>query len=135
MFLEVFKTTSNIFICINEHFKKFFQIIIFVLPLQQTCLLLYLVYTITVNYNLVNRFYQEKVDVFPFVLGIINTECENDPEGYDNSDDRETVNLSGKESKPTEQDKESGKSSSGNEVTLTYRVGVKEENACRFQGK
>ncbi|XP_073897547.1 nuclear factor NF-kappa-B p105 subunit isoform X3 [Castor canadensis] len=65
--------------------------------------------------------------------GIINTECENDPEGYDNSDDRETVNLSGKESKPTEQDKESGKSSSGNEVTLTYRVGVKEENACRFQ--
>lgn len=42
------------------------------------------------------------------------------------------MNLSGKVTEPTEQDKESG--TGEDEVTLTYTVGVKEENS-RFQGK
>lgn len=42
------------------------------------------------------------------------------------------MNLSGKVTEPTEQDKES--SSGDDEVTLACAVGAKEENS-RFQGK
>lgn len=42
------------------------------------------------------------------------------------------MNLSGKVTEPTERDKES--SSGDDEITLTYTVGVKEENS-RFHGK
>ncbi|XP_075854879.1 nuclear factor NF-kappa-B p105 subunit isoform X2 [Microcebus murinus] len=59
--------------------------------------------------------------------GTLDTESKNDPEGCDKSDDRETVNLSGKVAGTTEQDKASGKPSSGD------AEGVQDENS-RFQG-
>ncbi|XP_011359814.1 nuclear factor NF-kappa-B p105 subunit isoform X1 [Pteropus vampyrus] len=62
--------------------------------------------------------------------GTIDTSSKNDPEYCDKSDDRKAVNLSGKVTETTEQDKESG--NWGDEAALTYTVGVKEENA-RFQ--
>lgn len=90
-------------------------------------------YTETVNYDLINRFYwKKKADVFAFLLGTIDASSKNDPVYCDKSDDREAVNLSGKVTETTEQDKESG--NGGDEAALTYTVGVKEENA-RFQGK
>uniref|UniRef100_A0A8C5YEE1 Nuclear factor NF-kappa-B p105 subunit n=1 Tax=Microcebus murinus TaxID=30608 RepID=A0A8C5YEE1_MICMU len=58
--------------------------------------------------------------------GTLDTESKNDPEGCDKSDDRETVNLSGKVAGTTEQDKASGKPSSGD------AEGVQDENS-RFQ--
>ncbi|KAL2780653.1 nuclear factor NF-kappa-B p105 subunit isoform 2 proprotein [Daubentonia madagascariensis] len=65
--------------------------------------------------------------------GTLDTESKNDPEGCDKSDDRETVNLSGRVIGITEQDKESSKPNNGNDdVAITYTVGVKDENA-RFQ--
>uniref|UniRef100_A0A667GD44 Nuclear factor NF-kappa-B p105 subunit n=1 Tax=Lynx canadensis TaxID=61383 RepID=A0A667GD44_LYNCA len=62
--------------------------------------------------------------------GTIDSPSKNDPEGCSKSVDRDAVNLSGKVTEPTEQDKESG--TGEDEVTLTYTVGVKEENS-RFQ--
>lgn len=62
--------------------------------------------------------------------GTVDTPSKNDPEDCDKSDDREAVNLSGKVTETTEQDKES--SNGEDEVHLTYSVGVKEEN-YRFQ--
>ncbi|KAK2499168.1 hypothetical protein MC885_012100 [Smutsia gigantea] len=62
--------------------------------------------------------------------GTITTPSEDDPEGCDSCDDREAVNLSGKITKITEQDKLSG--SGDDEVTLMYTVGAKGEN-YRFQ--
>ncbi|EFB13115.1 hypothetical protein PANDA_004619, partial [Ailuropoda melanoleuca] len=59
--------------------------------------------------------------------GTINTLCKNDSEGCGKSVDREAVNLSGKVTEPTERDNES--SSGDDEMTLTYTVGVKEENS------
>ncbi|XP_045648552.1 nuclear factor NF-kappa-B p105 subunit isoform X3 [Ursus americanus] len=59
--------------------------------------------------------------------GTINTLSKNDSEGCGKSVDREAVNLSGKVTEPTERDKES--SSGDDEITLTYTVGVKEENS------
>ena len=69
---------------------------------------------------------------FAFILGTVDTPSKNDPEDCDKSDDREAVNLSGKVTETTEQDKES--SNGEDEVHLTYSVGVKEEN-YRFQGE
>uniref|UniRef100_A0ABI7YLY4 RHD domain-containing protein n=1 Tax=Felis catus TaxID=9685 RepID=A0ABI7YLY4_FELCA len=62
--------------------------------------------------------------------GTIDSPSKNDPEGCSKSVERDTLNLSGKVTEPTEQDKESG--TGEDEVTLTYTVGVKEENS-RFQ--
>uniref|UniRef100_A0A8C0RPQ2 Nuclear factor NF-kappa-B p105 subunit n=1 Tax=Canis lupus familiaris TaxID=9615 RepID=A0A8C0RPQ2_CANLF len=62
--------------------------------------------------------------------GTIDTPSKNDSEGCGKNVDREAVNLSGKVTEPTEQDKES--SMGVDEVTLTYTVGIKEENS-RFQ--
>ncbi|KAM9678323.1 nuclear factor NF-kappa-B p105 subunit isoform 5-T5 [Trichechus inunguis] len=59
--------------------------------------------------------------------GDIGTPSKKDHKGCD---DRDAINLSGKVTETTEQDKES--SNEHEEVTLTYTVGVKEEN-CRFQ--
>ncbi|XP_059868037.1 nuclear factor NF-kappa-B p105 subunit isoform X3 [Delphinus delphis] len=57
--------------------------------------------------------------------GTIDTSSKNDPEGYDKSDDREAINLSGQAAETTKQDKESCKR--GAEADLAYSVGVKEE--------
>ncbi|XP_047654925.1 nuclear factor NF-kappa-B p105 subunit isoform X4 [Phacochoerus africanus] len=62
--------------------------------------------------------------------GTVDTPSKNDPEDCDKSDNREAVNLSGKVTETTEQDKES--SNGEDEVHLTYSVGVKEES-YRFQ--
>ncbi|XP_049741557.1 nuclear factor NF-kappa-B p105 subunit isoform X1 [Elephas maximus indicus] len=62
--------------------------------------------------------------------GTIGTPSKKDHEGCDKSDDRDVINLSGKVTETTEQDKKSSNGHDG--VTLTYTVGVKEEN-CRFQ--
>lgn len=62
----------------------------------------------------------------------MDTASKNDPEGYDESDDRGDISLSGKVSETTEPDKGSGQRDE--EGILTYPVGVKKENS-RFQGK
>ncbi|XP_058150858.1 nuclear factor NF-kappa-B p105 subunit isoform X3 [Dasypus novemcinctus] len=62
--------------------------------------------------------------------GTIDTPSKKDHEVCDKNDDRDAVNLSGKVIETTEQDKES--SDEGDEVTLAYTMGGKEEN-CRFQ--
>ncbi|XP_021536092.1 nuclear factor NF-kappa-B p105 subunit isoform X2 [Neomonachus schauinslandi] len=62
--------------------------------------------------------------------GTIDTPSKNDSEGCGKSVDREAASLPGKVTEPAEQDKES--STGDDEVTLTYTVGVKEENS-RFQ--
>lgn len=66
------------------------------------------------------------------VLGTTDNPSEKDSEAGGKSVDRRAVSPSGKVTEPIEQDK---KSSTGDDaVTLTYTVGVKEENS-RFQGK
>lgn len=62
----------------------------------------------------------------------METSSKNDPEGYDQSDGRGAVSLSGKATETTEPDKGSGQRDE--EGTLTYPAGVKKENS-RFQGK
>ncbi|XP_064440943.1 nuclear factor NF-kappa-B p105 subunit isoform X6 [Mirounga angustirostris] len=62
--------------------------------------------------------------------GTIDTPSKNGSEGCGKSVDREAASLPGKVTEPAEQDKES--STGDDEVTLTYTVGVKEENS-RFQ--
>ncbi|XP_024591838.1 nuclear factor NF-kappa-B p105 subunit isoform X3 [Neophocaena asiaeorientalis asiaeorientalis] len=57
--------------------------------------------------------------------GTIDTPSKNDPEGYDKSDDREAINLSGQAAETTKQDKQSCRR--GTEADLAYSVGVKEE--------
>lgn len=86
----------------------------------------------TMNYNLTNRFYWGKVSVFSVILGIMHTSSKNDREGYDESDGRGPLSLSGKVIETTEPDKGSGERDE--EGTLMYPVGVKKENS-RFQGK
>ncbi|XP_069903933.1 nuclear factor NF-kappa-B p105 subunit isoform X4 [Oryctolagus cuniculus] len=65
--------------------------------------------------------------------GTIDSECKTDPGCCDKSDDRETINPSGKVIETTDQDKESDTSSDGSdEAALMCTAEVKEENA-RFQ--
>ncbi|XP_023372798.1 nuclear factor NF-kappa-B p105 subunit isoform X2 [Otolemur garnettii] len=62
--------------------------------------------------------------------GTLDTQSKNNPEGCDQSDERDTVNFSGEVTGSTEQDKESHKPNNRHdEIALTYTVGVKEENA------
>ncbi|XP_058403567.1 nuclear factor NF-kappa-B p105 subunit isoform X1 [Diceros bicornis minor] len=56
--------------------------------------------------------------------------CKNDPGSCDESDDREAVNVFGKVTETTAQDKESR--DEDDEVTLTHAAGVKKENS-KFQ--
>ncbi|XP_066240806.1 nuclear factor NF-kappa-B p105 subunit isoform X3 [Saccopteryx leptura] len=58
--------------------------------------------------------------------GTMDASSENDPDGCDQSDDREAVSLSGKVTAATEQEKWAGH---GDDVTLTQTKGVKEESA------
>ncbi|XP_066089571.1 nuclear factor NF-kappa-B p105 subunit isoform X4 [Saccopteryx bilineata] len=58
--------------------------------------------------------------------GTMDTSSENDPDGCDQSDDREAGSLCGKVTAATEQEKWSGH---GDDVTLTQTKGVKEESA------
>ncbi|XP_069341702.1 nuclear factor NF-kappa-B p105 subunit isoform X1 [Eulemur rufifrons] len=62
--------------------------------------------------------------------GTLDTESNNDPEGCDKSDDRETVNLPGKITGTTEQGQESRKpSNGGDEAAPAHTAGVKAESA------